>query len=91
MNIEKPDPSEPRWIGGEHRTTRAQHIEWCKERALDYCDKGELQMAFSSMSSDLQKHTETAGHIGTALGMKLLVSKQLDTIEKMKRYINGFK
>lgn len=71
-------------------TTRREHMEWCKERALAYCDKGELQMAFSSMSADLQKHTETAGHVGTALGMRLLVSKQLDTTEKMKRYINGF-
>lgn len=71
-------------------TTRAEYMEWCKKRALEYCDKGELQMAFSSMTSDLQKHTETEGHIGTMIGMQLLMSKQLSTPEQMRRYINDF-
>lgn len=71
-------------------TTRREHVEWCKKRALEYCDKGGLQMAFSSMSSDLQKHTETEGHTGTKIGMQLLMSKQLSTVEQMRKYINDF-
>lgn len=71
-------------------STRAEYMEWCKKRALEYCDKGELQMAFSSMTSDLQKHTETEGHIGTMIGMQLLMNKQLNTPEQMRKYINAF-
>ncbi len=39
--------------------TRSEHIEWCKKRALEYADKGELLTALASMASDLNKHPET--------------------------------
>jgi hypothetical protein len=38
--------------------TRAEHVAWCKKRALEYGDKGELGEAYASMISDMQKHPE---------------------------------
>jgi hypothetical protein len=38
---------------------RAEHIEWCKRRALEYVDRGHLQGAVFSMINDLRKHRET--------------------------------
>lgn len=61
---------------------RVEHIAWCKSRALQYCDAGELQNAFSSLASDLGKHDETKGHAAVELGMGLLMSSNLDTQER---------
>lgn len=41
--------------------TRAEHLEWCKERAREYLDRGELSDAVASMLSDMGKHPETSG------------------------------
>jgi len=39
--------------------TRAEHLAWCKERALAYVEQGDLNNAFASLISDLRKHPET--------------------------------
>jgi hypothetical protein len=39
--------------------TRAEHLAWAKERALEYVDRGELVLAQASLISDLGKHPET--------------------------------
>ena len=69
---------------------RSEHIQWCKSRALEYCKQDDLKNAFGSIASDLRKHPETEKHIGLELGMRLLMAGQLDTREKMKKFINGF-
>ena len=38
--------------------TRDEHLAWCKQRALEYLDRGELENAVASMASDLGKHPE---------------------------------
>ena len=40
--------------------TRQEHLDWCKKRALEYLNQGDLQQAVASMISDLTKHEETA-------------------------------
>jgi hypothetical protein len=35
----------------------AEHLSWCKARALEYLDTGDLMGAVGSMTSDLQKHS----------------------------------
>jgi hypothetical protein len=40
--------------------TREEHLVWCKARALEYLDRGDLVSAVASMQSDLGKHSETA-------------------------------
>lgn len=71
---------------------RAEHLQWCKERALEYVNTGQLQEAFTSMSSDLGKHPDTAGHVQNTvpLGMQLLMAGHLDTSQKMREWITGF-
>jgi sulfite exporter TauE/SafE len=70
--------------------TRAEHLAWCKQRALAYVDAGDLTNAFASMGSDLNKHPETQGHAGIELGMMLIVSGHLSTQAEMRKFIEGF-
>jgi len=71
--------------------TRQEHIEWCKKRALDslYYD-GNLVAALASMGSDLSKHPETENHPGIRLGMELFARGELNTGDKMQKFILGF-
>ena len=71
-------------------TARAEHLAWCKQRALQYVDAGDLPQAFASLGSDLQKHPETENHSGIQFGAMLLLGGHLDTPEKMRRFIEGF-
>jgi len=70
---------------------RAEHLAWCKQRALAYLDTDDDYVnAFNSMASDLQKHAETAGHAGVEIGLGLLMIGQLSTAHAMREFINGF-
>jgi hypothetical protein len=71
-------------------TTRDEHLAWCKQRALEYVDAGDLAGAFASMTSDLQKHEGTAGHGGTELGFLQMMSGGLSTKDEMRRWIEGY-
>ena len=70
--------------------TKQEHLNWCKKRALELVDAGELTQAFASMGSDLNKHPETEGHIGIKLGIIEVMGGHLDTVDKMRDFINGF-
>mgnify|MGYP001617571325 FL=1 len=70
--------------------TRAEHLVWCKQRALQYVDIGDVEQAFASMGSDLSKHPETANHSAIALGMMMLMGGHLNTPDKMRTFIEGF-
>lgn len=71
-------------------TTREEHLEWCKKRALAYCDQGDTTNAFASMASDLDKHPETAKHAAIQLGMMMLMAGHLNSVPKMREFILGF-
>lgn len=72
--------------------TRAEHIQWCKNRALAKLDaNGNVEDAYLSMSTTLQTHEETAGHTAVPIGLLLLLSGQLSTPHTMRKFINGFK
>jgi hypothetical protein len=70
--------------------TRAEHLDWAKRRALEYCDMGDVEQAYSSMASDLRKHPETENHSALALGFSLLLNGHLSTPVKMRKFIEGF-
>lgn len=70
--------------------SRAEHLAWCKKRALQYCDMGEVNQAFASMASDLGEHHETANHSGIQLGMMMLMGGHLSTTDAMRKFIEGF-
>ena len=69
---------------------RTEHVEWCKKRALEYLDKGDLKNAFISMMSDIKKHPETEKHIGILLGIQLSMGGFLNTSGKLRKFIEGF-
>jgi len=70
--------------------TRAEHLEWCKQRALEYVDRGKLGDAMASMCSDLKKHPDTESHPAMALGVIMMVNGELGSEHTMREFINGF-
>lgn len=70
--------------------TREEHLNWCKQRALEYVERGDVQNAYASMVSDLNKHPETEGHAAVPLGMMMLISGHLSSPDEMRRFIEGF-
>jgi hypothetical protein len=77
----------------ETETSREEHLAWCKERALAYCEPGmDPTDAFASMASDLGKHSETrsARTLMETLGMGLLMGGHLSTPTQMREFIEGF-
>jgi hypothetical protein len=77
---------------GELSMTRQEHLQWCKNRALEYLNAGDNNQALASMLSDLGKHPETQGAAVSCgpIAVGLLMSGQLSTREQMKKFIEGF-
>ena len=69
---------------------RAEHIAWCKERALAYLPD-EPEQALASMLSDLSKHAETASTAMAELTMMLMVGGLLGDADAVRRHIEGFR
>ena len=72
------------------RVTREEHIAWCKERAFEYLDLGQVANAWGSFVSDMQKHPETRSHDGLMLGSQLFVGGHLSSVSEMRHFIEGF-
>ena len=70
--------------------TRAEHLAWCKKRALEYVDRGDVMNGLTSMFSDLDKHPETKSHKSSEIGMMLMMTGGLSTPEEARRFIEGF-
>lgn len=69
---------------------REEHLSWCKKRALQYIDAGDISQAIESMTSDLGKHSETENHAGIQLAVMMLINGHLKTQEEARRFIEGF-
>ncbi len=72
------------------RMTRDEHLAWCKKRALEYCDQGDVTNAFASFASDMNKHPETENHPFLEIGLQLMMIGELSSTAKMREFINGF-
>ena len=70
--------------------TRQEHLDWCKQRTLEYVNNGDLTNAITSMVSDVVKHPETKTHIGIELGMKLSFGGFMNSTDEVKKWIEGF-
>lgn len=72
--------------------TRQEHLDWCKQRAFEYIEAGDLNGAFSSFASDVTKHHETENISQTVqmLGFPLLMMGALNTPSKMRKHIEGY-
>lgn len=69
---------------------RAEHLQWCKDRAMEYVDSGDLTEAVASMCSDLNKHKDTRNHAGIQLGMSLMMAGKMGTTSEARKFIEGF-
>ena len=69
--------------------SRAGHLAWAKERALEYADRGETAQAMASLGSDLSKHPGTKEHSGLWLMMMLAMAGQLDAPGELRKFIEG--
>ena len=69
--------------------TREKHVAWCKERALEYVDGGDLVNAVGSMISDMQDLGTDAVHPHLMATGAMLVAD--GDPEAVRRWIEGFK
>jgi hypothetical protein len=70
--------------------TRGEHLVWCKTRALEYLDAGDVTNAMASMLSDLDKHPETKFQPGSILVMLGLQAAINNDDAAARRFIVGF-
>ena len=80
-----PDPDD------ELRISREEHLAWCKRRALEYIDDGDLANAVASMASDLTKHPDTAAADNPFLMMVGLQAVMAGDVIGVRRWIEGFR
>jgi hypothetical protein len=67
--------------------TRAEYVQWCKDRALEYVKAGDLQNALASMMSDMSKREDT----NPASVLFMLGAMEINNgPEAMRRFIEGF-
>jgi len=67
--------------------TRAEHLEWAKERA---CKKNEITDILASFVSDMDKHDELKGHPALALMTNLILVGWIKTTSQLKDFVNDF-
>lgn len=67
-----------------------EHLEWCKQRALELCGAGDVPGAWTSFVSDMSKHPKTRQNGGVELGSMLLVAGHNSTPDEMRKFIEGF-
>jgi hypothetical protein len=73
-----------------NQPAKAAHLQWCKQRALEHVDAGDLGGAIASMQSDLAKHPETYNLKLILETMRILLAKPPLTSKKVTDWINGF-
>lgn len=71
-------------------TTRAEHLQWAKDRAIECLKTGDVNNAFASFQSDMAKHKETKFHIYLPIFAAKFLGGMLNTPDAMRREIEGF-
>ncbi len=69
---------------------RTEHINWCKERSMEYISNNDISNAYASFVSDMNKHQETSNHSALDMGMMLMLSGNLNTKQEMQKFIEDF-
>jgi hypothetical protein len=69
--------------------TRAEHLQWAKDRALAYLPDSPRE-AVTSMLSDLGKHDETKRVLDGPIGMIGIMEAAQGSVGSVRRFIEGF-
>jgi hypothetical protein len=69
--------------------TRDEHLAWCKRRAHEYLDEGDVQGAIMSMMGDLRRHPHTAS-INPHIEMFGVLAAKNNDVDQARRFIDGF-
>ena len=78
-------------MSGGIRVTRDEHLAWCKRRALEYVDAGDLTNAVANMGSELKQHPDTDNPALNGLvtiGMMYVTDGDNSAV---RRWIEGFR
>lgn len=75
--------------------TRQEHLDWCKQRALECLQPGpyfSIDDAMASMASDLGKHDETRHHVTMTVPLmfQLRALGKLSTANETRKFIEEF-
>lgn len=72
--------------------TGKEHLQWAKDRALEYADRGDAGSAIASLRSDLGKHPDTAASasIVDELMLPLAMIGDFDRPGELRKFIEGF-
>lgn len=68
---------------------RAEHLAWCKKRALEYLDHGDVKGALTSMNSDLSKHEDLKQSALALAPLGLSIAMNND-VAAARAFIEGF-
>lgn len=70
--------------------TRNEYLDWCKQDAKRYLDRGDLAGAVTAMLSDLNNNPETSNHPMINLGAMMMFGGLLNTKDEVEKFILGF-
>lgn len=70
-------------------TSRAEHLQWAKQRTLEFLEAGDCAGALASLTSDFLKHPELQRHPAPMLGATQMATGRLNTPAAMREFIEG--
>jgi len=70
--------------------TRAEHLAWCKQRALELVDRGDLAQAVSSMIGDMLNHPDTAKTVDPMLSFIGMERVMVGDSRGVRKWIEDF-
>lgn len=71
--------------------TRDEHLAWCKQRAREYLDAGDIRNGVTSMLSDLTKHPETKDLAEGGFAQVGMHTILINDIAMARRFVEGFR
>ena len=70
---------------------RKSHLQWCKDRALEYLNAGDVANGMASFVSDMGKHEETAKTMNNGLSNVICMNALMSNDpRKCIEAVNGF-
>ena len=69
--------------------SRAEHLQWCKQRALEYCDQNDGIQEPSGKLHHAELNSWMAGRAGFLVQVAGYAGVRLNDTEEMRKFIEG--